>query len=251
MTQYLLGQGKVYIAARDAAGKPKALRWLGDVSAAKVGLKVTKADQKESYSGQRSTVKSIVVGKEATLDLTLQEVSKDNLSLALSGKSTSLPSGSVTAEVLPADIVSGDRVSLKYPKVSTVVITDSATTPVTLDPAKYDVDADFGAITFKDITSVTQPLKVAYTHAALESVSMFSAQQSDVFIRYEGINLAEGGTPIVVELYKVNPEPLKDLALITDKFADMTISSAVLIDTNKPADGELGQFGRIIQVAQI
>jgi hypothetical protein len=78
---------------------------------------------------------------------------------------------------------------------------------------------------------VTQPLKVAYTHAPLESVSMFTAQQSEVFIRYEGINLAEGGTPIVVELYKVNPEPLKDLALITDKFADMAISSAVLIDS--------------------
>jgi len=48
MTQYFLGQGKVYIASRDAAGKPKAQRWLGDVSAAKLGLKVTKAEQKES-----------------------------------------------------------------------------------------------------------------------------------------------------------------------------------------------------------
>jgi len=250
MTQYLLGQGKVYIAARDAAGKPKAQRWLGDVSAAKVGLKVTKADQKESYSGQRSTVKSIVVGKEATFDMTLQEVSKDNLALALSGKPTSLVSGSVTGEALPLALIAGDRVSLKYPKVSSVVITDSATPSVTLDPAKYDVDADFGAITFKDVAGVTQPLKVAYTHAPLESVSMFTAQQSEVFIRYEGINLAEGGTPIVVELYKVNPEPLKDLALITDKFADMAISSAVLIDSSKPADDEIGQFGRIIQVTQ-
>lgn len=250
MTQYFLGQGKVYIASRDAAGKPKAQRWLGDVSAAKLGLKVTKAEQKESYSGQRSTVKSIVIGKEATLDLTLLEISKENLSLALSGKSTILASGSVTGEALPLELVAGDRVSLKYPKVSTVVITDSAATPATLDSAKYDVDADFGTITFKDITGVTQPLKAAYTHAALASVSMFTKQLEDVFIRYEGINLGEDGVPVVLELYKVNPEPLKDFALITDKFADMAISSSVLIDSSKPADGELGQFGRIIQVTQ-
>ncbi|MBR7793780.1 hypothetical protein KDM87_14365 [Undibacterium sp. FT147W] len=250
MTQYFLGQGKVYIASRDAAGKPKAQRWLGDVSAAKLGLKVTKAEQKESYSGQRSTVKSIVIGKEATLDLTLLEISKENLSLALSGKSTILASGSVTGEALPLELVAGDRVSLKYPKVSTVVITDSAATPATLDTAKYDVDTDFGTITFKDITGVTQPLKAAYTHAALASVSMFTKQLEDIFIRYEGINLGEDGVPVVLELYKVNPEPLKDFALITDKFADMAISSSVLIDSSKPADGELGQFGRIIQVAQ-
>jgi len=151
---------------------------------------------------------------------------------------------------LPLELVAGDRVSLKYPKVSTVVITDSAATPATLDPAKYDVDADFGTITFKDITGVTQPLKAAYTHAALASVSMFTKQLEDIFIRYEGINLGEDGVPVVLELYKVNPEPLKDFALITDKFADMAISSSVLIDSSKPADGELGQFGRIIQVAQ-
>lgn len=251
MTQYFLGQGKVYIAARDASGKPKAQRWLGDVSAAKVGLKSTTAEQKESYSGQRATAKKVVVGKEASVDLTLMEISKDNLSLALVGKATSLASGSVSGEALPAGLVAGDRVSLKYPKVSAVAITDSAGTPVVLDPSKYDVIGDFGAIVLKDVSGVTQPLKAAYTHAALESVSMFTAAQSEVFLRYEGINLAEGGVPIVVELYKVNTDPLKDLALITDKFADMNISAAVLIDPAKPVDDELGQFGRIVQVAPV
>lgn len=247
-TNYLLGQGKVYFAKRDANGNPLALRWLGDVSAAKLGLKTTNAEQKESYSGQRGTVKRIVVGKEATFECTMMEISNDNLAANLSGKVTSTPSGSVTGEPLPT-VVAGARVALDFPKVSALVITDSAATPVTLADTKYKLDPDFGAIDFKDVTGATQPFKAAYTHAAVDSVAMFNAQQEDVFVRYEGINLAEGGAPIIIELYKVNAEPLKELALITDKFAEMQITAAVLIDGTKPVSDDMGQFGRIIQLA--
>lgn len=249
MSNYYLGQGKLYVAARTASGLPKPLRWLGDVSDAKLALKVDSVEHKESYTGQRLTAKKLVIGKEASFDFTLMELSKENLSLALYGKSSTIASGSVTAEVLPADLVAGDRVALKYPKVSTVVITDSTATPVTLDPAKYVVDADYGAITLLDVTAVVQPLHVAYTHAALENVSVFTAAQSEVFIRYEGINLAENGAPVIVELYKVNTEPLKELALITTKFAETAINSTVLLDSARPVDDEIGQFGRILQVA--
>lgn len=252
MTQYFLGQGKVFIASRDSAGKPQAQRWLGDVSAAKFGLKSTTADHKESYSGQRSLAKKIVTGKDATIDLTLMEISQDNLALALYGKPTSIATGSITGEQLPPDLIVGDRVSLKYLKVSTVVITDSTpVTPLTVGALKYDLDAEFGAITFKDVSALVQPFKVAYTHAALDNVSVFTAPQPEVFLRYEGINLAEGNAPIVLELYKVNTEPLKDLSLITDKIADMNITAAVLIDSTKPVDDEFGQFGRILQVTPV
>lgn len=248
-TNYLLGQGKIYIAARDSEGKPQAQRWLGDVSAAKFGMKTSAVEHKESYSGQRATAKKIVNGKEATVDLTLMEISKHNLAMALYGKPTAVVAGSITGEALPNALVVGDRVSLKYLKVSTVVITDSTpVTPLVVNAAKYDVDAEFGAITFKDVSALVQPFKVAYAHAALDSVSVFTAPQAEVFLRYEGINLAEDGAPIVVELYKVSSEPLKDLSLISDKIADMNITAAVLIDNTKPIDDEIGQFGRILQV---
>ncbi|MFZ6655664.1 hypothetical protein [Undibacterium sp. TJN19] len=247
-TTYLLGQGKVYIAKRDAFGNPKALRWLGDVSAAKLALKVTNAEQKESYSGQRGTVKRVQVGKEATIELTMMEINTDNLALNVSGVVTNTPSGSVTGEALPV-VVAGNRVAFKNPGVTSVVITDSASTPVTLATTKYKVDPAFGAVDFKDVTGATQPFLAAYSHGAVDSVAMFNAQQEDDFLRYEGINLAENGAPIIVELYKVNSEPLKELALITDKFAEMQITAAVLIDGAKTPSDELGQFGRILQIA--
>ncbi|MDP1980475.1 hypothetical protein [Undibacterium sp.] len=249
MTQYYLGKGKVFEAERDANGRPKALRWMGDVSSAKLSFKTTKVDHKESYSGLNTKVKSVTTAQEATFDLTMHEINTGNLSSGVSGKVTKLVAGSVTGEVLTGSLVAGDRVALKYPKVSAVAITDSAGTPATVSPTKYKVDPNFGSIDFLDVTGFQQPFKAAYSHGELESVSLLTAQQTEKYIRYEGINLGEGGAPIVVELYKVKPEPFKDLALITDKFADLSISAEVLRDATKPADDEIGQFGRIIQVA--
>ncbi|UCM30546.1 hypothetical protein LE197_11895 [Pseudomonas sp. PS1(2021)] len=69
-------------------------------------------------------------------------------------------------------------------------------------------------------------------------------------LRYEGINLAEDGAPIIVEIYKLSPGLLQELSLITDgnDVAGMPVSFSALLDTSKPANGPLGQFGRIIQV---
>lgn len=69
-------------------------------------------------------------------------------------------------------------------------------------------------------------------------------------LRYEGINLAENGAPVIAELYKCAPSLLNELALITDgnDVAGMPVNFGVLLDSLKPAGGGLGQFGRLIQV---
>ncbi|MFZ6712997.1 hypothetical protein [Undibacterium sp. TC9W] len=247
--QYYLGQGKTFFGLRDANGNPKSLRWLGDVDEAKITFKTTKVERKESWSGERGKSMSLVLDKEANLDLTLMDFSPENVSQVIFGKNSLIANGTVTGEVLPSGLLSGDRIALKYPQVSAVTITDSSATPVTLNSSKYDVEAVYGAITIKDATGLTEPLKVAYTHGGVNSISIFSKIPDDVYFRYEGINLAQGGTPIIVELYRLKTEPLKELALITEKQGDMKISAEVLIDSTKPADGEMGRFGRILQVS--
>jgi hypothetical protein len=249
MSNYYLGQGKVYLAGRTAAGAATALRWLGDVSTLNLSLKTDLATQKENYSGQAATVKNIVVGKDATADMTLMELSKENLAFGLQGKTSTIESSSITGEALPLGLVAGDRVALKYPKPSAVIITDSSPQPATVDESKYEVDPVYGAITFTSVTGLIQPLTVAYTHGAVDSVAMFNATAQDFFLRYEGINLAEEGAPIIVELYKVSTEPFKQLSLIGTKFDGADVTASVLIDTSRPVDDELGQFGRILQLA--
>lgn len=248
---YYYGNGKVKLATIAADGSVGPWRWAYDVSALSVALAVDKVEHKESYSGQKALVRSFPVGKTATLNATLHSLNADNLALTLFGTPTSTAAGSVTGEALP-EVVAGDVVSLAHPGVSNLAITDSAGTPATLDPANYSVDA-WGNVTFSDLPStpaLTQPFKAAYSHAATEEVSIFSAPQPTVALRYEGVNLAEGGAPVLVELYKIATDPLKELALISSgtEVAGMQITGGVLLDSSKPANGSLGQFGRIVQV---
>ena len=45
---YFYGQGKVFLAHRQAIGKPGAIRWIGDVSALSRALTVERLNHKES-----------------------------------------------------------------------------------------------------------------------------------------------------------------------------------------------------------
>ena len=248
-TNYYMGQGKVSIAERDANGNPGPLRWLLDVSKADISLSSEVKKIKENYSGKKMTGKTVNVGAEGTFSFTLDELSPENQALALRGTATKIPAGSVTGEQLPAGLKAGDRIKLKNITVSNVVITDSAVTPATLPPANYKVDPDYGTAEFSDVGSLTQPFKAAYSHGAFDSVPMFTSSQKELFVLFEGVNLAEGNEKFVVELYKVSPDVLKDLSLIGDDFAGMSITAEILADRSKPEDGELGRFGRILRPA--
>ncbi|MFT0211831.1 hypothetical protein VQ643_04345 [Pseudomonas sp. F1_0610] len=249
--QYLYGQGKVKIAMIGTDGKLGAWRWVGDVSSLKISMSEETISHRESYSGIKAKVREFGYSPEAKVDAVLHSVITDNLALFTSGVATETPAGTVTAEALP-ELQAGDEVVLDNPGITDVVITDSAASPVTVDPASYTVDQAYGTIVFNSIDSaLQQPFNVAYKYVANKQVSFLStSKRPDVALRYEGINLAENGAPIIAEFYKCAPSLLTDLSLITDgnEVAGMPVNFGVLLDGSKPANGALGQFGRLIQV---
>ncbi|WP_431222205.1 hypothetical protein ACQ86O_17775 [Serratia sp. L9] len=70
---YQYNQGKVYLARRDAYGKPLAWRWIGDVSVLSLALTVENLSHKESYSGQRMTVRRFPISKDGIVTMTWHE----------------------------------------------------------------------------------------------------------------------------------------------------------------------------------
>ena len=116
----LRANGRLALAAPDKhlfpclmKGNPKSLRWLGDVDEAKITFKTTKVERKESWSGERGKSMSLVLDKEANLDLTLMDFSPENVSQVIYGKNSLIANGTVTGEVLPSGLLSGDRIALK------------------------------------------------------------------------------------------------------------------------------------------
>ncbi len=252
---YFYGQGKVKLAIIKPDGSLEPWRWVGDVSALSFGMEEETIAHRESYSGNKTKVREWHHSPEMKLEATLHSLDVDNLAQFTQGTVSSVVAGSVTSETLPNGLTAGSIVTLAHPGVSSLVITDSAGSPATLDPKHYVLEAGYGNIEIISLPSPapTQPFKAAYQYAATKQVTFLSASaRPNVAVRYEGINLAEGNAPVIAEFYKASSSLLSQLALITsgDDVAGMEVNFGVLLDGSKPAAGALGQFGRIIQVTQ-
>lgn len=244
---YFSGQGRVYMARRDANGNPVSFRWVGNVPDLKVSFSVEMLEHNESVSGQRLTDLQVPKKTSGDVSCTLEDFSVENLELTLYGTTTKTTSGMVNDEALRSGIKAGEIVALTRRFVSDVVVKDSATvTPATLvEGTHYKILPDMGAIEFLDVGSFVQPFKVSYDYGASHGVAMFRTPQPEVWLRFVGINTAAGNAPVILDLYKVSVNPTKDLSLISDDLQKFELSGKVLADITKGSDPTFGQFGRI------
>ncbi|WKB50859.1 hypothetical protein [Eleftheria terrae] len=246
---YFSGQGRVYIGARDTAGRPLGLAYVGNVPELKVSLSVETLEHQESSSGQRLTDLQLIKTKKGEFACTLEELVPVNLALGLYGTTTQQVAGSVTAEALPNPVTPGSLYLLAKQNVSTVVVKDASSTPKTLPAAQYSVNAKHGSLVVNDKTAggpYVEPFKVDYAYSVAQVTSMFTQPLPERWVRFEGLNTADGNAEVVIDLYRVAINPAKELSMITDELLKFELSGQVLADTLKPATGELGQFGRLI-----
>lgn len=81
-----------------------------------------------------------------------------------------------------------------------------------MEGTDYEVDYTYGAITF--LTAQATAPSVNYGYAGSVNTTLFTQKPIDLFLRFEGINLAEGGAAKILELYKISFSPAAALALI-------------------------------------
>lgn len=250
MSFYASFQGRVYLGKRDSNGRPIDIRSPGNVAELKLSLKTEVLAHYENQSGNRSLDHRMIKTKAATVSLVIEEFTRDNLALALYGTAVTTANGTVTDEPVGGTTpVIGDRYCLAHPKISTLVVKDSAAVPATLvEGSDYTADTDFGAIQWLDLTGFTPPLKASYAFGQVDEIGIFTQPLPERFLRLEGINTAQNNAPVLVELYRVGFDPLKELGLITDDYNKFELEGSLLADSTKPYDTELGQFGRIVQI---
>ena len=250
MSTYASFQGRVFLGKRDESGLPIEVRSPGNVAELKLSLKTDVLEHYESQTGQRSLDHRMVKQKSATVNLTIEEFTKENLALALYGNHVTGSTGTVTAEPIGgAAPVVGDRYFLAHPKVSALTVVDSAGTPATLTAGThYTADEDFGAIQFLVVTGLTAPFKASYTFGAVTEIGIFTQPLPERFLRLEGVNTAAGNAKVLIELYRVAFDPLKKFDIISNDLNKFELEGSLLADSTKPYDAVLGQFGRIVQL---
>lgn len=245
---YFSGQGTVYTSNRDAAGNATAFRDLGNVPSLRLTLETDTLEHKESRTGQRLTDLRLTRERRARVTMTIESFTKANLMMLLYGSATTIAAASVTGEVFPTGLVAGDMVSLNFPLIKTTpspVVTAGASTLVA--GTHYKIDYGSGMVTILSTALGTQPYSISYSYDSEDIVPMFRQSQEERFLRFAGLNTANSNKPVIVELYRVVFDPVGNIDLINDEFAQFEIEGSVLYDSTRDGNSSLGGFGRIIQ----
>lgn len=237
---YYYGQGKVYLSLRNNDGIALDWKWIGDVSGLAVTLKFDEQKTKISRGGMLYTSEKIRTGNNGTVSATWFNFSDDNLSTLLDGEvRTQLPD-IVSNYTLPSGITAGCRVCLPHQRIWSVEI------PGLVPEVDYSVDKHWGAIVFNSKPTV-QPVKVSYEHARKTAIPMAMNNKKEFSLRYEGINMAEKNSYVLLELYRIAYEPISGWSLINDgnTLSGIETSAELLIDPKKFHDPFFGPFGQV------
>lgn len=246
------GQGEVLVAPWNGDTPPAANDWmkLWDVDGLSFALTRDSFTHKESRSGSKMDVREIPTGQSASIKASIASINTYNLALVLSSTPQDIAGGSVSGIALPNTVSVGDVILTDHIGISSVAVTDSAGTPATIDNENFAIAGGYGKIEVKSLPSApapTPPLKLAYTYAAGRTVGLLAdSNPAKIALRYNGINLAENGAPVVVDLWKLSVGVLSELALINNdsSVAKLPFEAKLLADMTR-VQTELGFFGQM------
>jgi hypothetical protein len=234
-----LGVGKLY--AR-IAGAAAGLMDIGDVSKMDLAVKDDKKKQQDSSKlggGVRAIVSRIT---EVTLNMTLNDLNKTNVARAVFGAESAVTGATVVDEAVTA--YKGSLVPLAHINPTAVTVTNDAAAITYVADTDYEVRPGGIYILATGAITDAQALKVDYTHAAYDKVEAMTTGAITLELHFEGLNEANSGKPVIVDIYRVMLSPTKALSLLGDKFADLTVDAEVLLDPSKVGVG-ISQYFRV------
>lgn len=243
-SKYYMGQGVLLIAPRLADGLPGGFTNVGNVSDLKIGLKTNVVEHKETSTGARGIDKRLTTEISCDVTATLESINSDNLAMAVRGSLSEVVAGSVSTTPEEVKVYLGKTSSLKNIKVAVTEVKTTGGTPVVLlAGTDYTVNDEAGSINFAaTIAGVVDGdvVEVKYTYAKQSKIESMTQGMLEYVLRFEGLNTAETNPDgsyksVVVQIHRFASDPLKELALITDKIGDISLAGSALADLTKGA----------------
>jgi hypothetical protein len=163
-TKYLLGGGTVWF------DDGKGLLNFGNIPALSLVRAIEKLEHFTPQDGQRKKDKSIITSASIAVNLTMDEMSKNNLDLLMYGDGDTVidqSSGTAVTELATTPIELDRSIFTEFQAISALVVTGAAGTPVYVLGTDYELeDAAEGAIKILSGGTVTAalPIEIDYTY---------------------------------------------------------------------------------------
>lgn len=227
---YVLGQGRVFLdeinpTTKRAVGKS---RYVGNVpeDGFIIAPQVQSVDHFESNTGFNRKDSKFENQQMAQVTIRMENIDKENLAVAMFGNSLSIASGTVTAEVHTAH--PGYSFHLNRVNVTSFTsLTSGGSTPTT-----YVAGTDYQVINLKtgeifipesSTIPVASEVRATYAAGAMDRVTGFSRVNTELWVRFNGVNMAANQSPIIAEVFKVRFNPVSALDFIKNTFPGMQL----------------------------
>lgn len=182
------------------------------------------------------------------------KVNADHGSLMFNDGSVELPAtigevptlcteGTDTVITAPGTYAVGDRVFL-YGFTGTGVgaVLNKLHTVKAIGSGTFTVEADTSTLTATLTTAKVLNLDrglitdtVAYSYDEQVDIEALTRPLTEIMVRVEGLNTAETNEPVVIDIWKVSTDPLKEMALINDAYGSFQLEGSVLADNTRPS----------------
>lgn len=228
-----LGGGDLYIDRYDPTTGQKLGR-AGPFECSKFEVKAN-TEVKEQTSKGRSTygqvIETVAIQKPADVSVTLTEMDKDGLTLALLGTQAAVSqgSGTVTDELVTLTAAKMDKwlpLTKQNINSSGFVLTNNAASTTYVEGTDYLVNRRLGMVKVLDAGAIpnTETVKVDFGYAAFDGTLIAGATQAQVRAEFvlDGVNFADN-LPVICTAHEVVLAPDSAFDFLSDGFGEITL----------------------------
>lgn len=199
------------------------------------------SDLKEMSSRGRATygqvIESVPLPKPSDLSVTLAEVNRESLAMALFGTASEINQGSGTiSETIKARMGKWVQISKENLASLGFAAKDSAGTTTYTIGEDYEVNWRLGMIRCLSSGAITegQDVKLSGTYNAITGTKISGATQSQVRAKFrlDGINFADQ-LPSIVDVWEAVLTPDNAFDFLADKFAEITLKGRLKTPAGK------------------
>lgn len=156
-----------------------------------------------------------------------------NFARSVFGTSSLVAAGTVTEESHTA--YKGGLIRLAHPAPSTVVVKKGVDTisddNYEVRPEGILIKADAGDITDADT------LLIDYAHPEHVNIEAITTSAAELEMAFGGLNEADNGSPLLIDVWRVSSGIAQQLALIQDDFTGLQVTGEILADPTKTGTG--------------
>jgi len=232
MTEYsYIGKGKVFLANRQD-GK---LRFVGNSDKVELSFTEETKELKDFTQAGGGVANSVSRIDKVEVGLNLFDYSPENLALAVFGQSTIINAGNVKGE--RHTVFKGHLARLQHSHISRLFVKNE------IDGTLYQESNDYEVLNsgimilekgkIEDNTAVT----IDYDYGASDIIQALVNSGDEYRFVFDGLNEAQSGKKVVLEIYRVKFTPAASLSFVGDDFGNIEITGTALSDNTKTGSG--------------